>query len=157
MTVEISTLHATPDTTPTIIHTAPTNLDPATMAAVTELLHAAADLTRAQRPIVLHTPPNPGPAVAPHTAAYGAHAYIPAPPPTTPDAGGPWRRRVLFGEKVVWFASGMAFSGITGAFVGLAAGNIWVLTVSAAGALLWPVGGIAIRVAEHREQYRTRA
>ena len=92
-----------------------------------------------------------------HGTLHAVHAYIPAPPPATVGTGGPWRRRVLFGEKVVWFGSGMAFSGITGAILGLAAGNIWVLTVSTAGALLWPVGGIAIRVAEHREQYRTRA
>lgn len=156
MSVEISTIRTAADTAPAIIHNAPTGLDPATVAAVTELLRTAADLTRAQRPIVLHTPPAPAPAVAPHTAAYGAHAYIPAPPPSVA-AGGPWRRRVLFGDRVLWFGAGMAFSGITGALVAMAAGNIWVLTISAAGALLWPVGGIAINIAERREQYRARA
>lgn len=157
MSVEISTIRTAADTARTITAETPMGLDPTTVAAVTELLRAAGELSRAQRPIVLHTPaPAPAPAVAP-----GANVYIPAPPHTAPPVvapvGGSWRRRVLFGDKVVWFGSGMAFSGVTGALVALAAGNIWVLTVSAAGALLWPIGGIAIHVAERREQTGGRA
>ena len=68
MTGEITTIRTAAETARA---NAPANLpgfDPATLAAVTDVLRAAADLTRAQRPIVLHTSA-PAPAIAPDMAA----------------------------------------------------------------------------------------
>lgn len=73
----------TPDLTPARITLAadqgpgqqrPPSLDPATVAAVTDLLRAAGQLARAQAPIVLHTP---APAPAPHP---GISVTIPTAP-----------------------------------------------------------------------------
>ncbi|HEV2640775.1 MAG TPA: hypothetical protein VGX23_36980 [Actinocrinis sp.] len=154
MSVEISTIRTAAEAARTITTETPMGLDPTTVAAVTGLLRAAADLAQANRPIVLAGPANvPAPRYETRDETPAANWHT----DTTTDAHGPYRRRVLLGDRVLWFGSGMAFSGITGALVALAAGNIWVLTVSAAGALLWPVGGIAIHVAERREQAGGRA
>lgn len=122
------------------------SLDQHTLTAVTDVLRAAADLARAQRPIVLH---GPEPAIAPNTAAYGAHVNIPAPPLPPPDpVSQVTHRPVLWGDKALWFGSGTILTGVMGAIVATASGPIWVLLLSVAGALLVLAGAAAINRAE---------
>lgn len=66
-----------------------------TLSQLQSLLRAAADLERAQRPIVLHTAQQP--ATAPHTAPAGASMFVPMPPaapavqaPQQPSEFNPW-------------------------------------------------------------------
>jgi hypothetical protein len=160
MSAEIATITTAAETAAALQKTPPTDLaglDARTLSAVTEVLRAAAELARAQRPIVLHGPAPYAPAVAPGTAAYGAHVRIPAPPAggrdetrhETPRAPAPWRP-TLWGDRVLWFGSGTAATGVLGALVATAAGAPWVLVLSAVGALLWPIGAAAVNRAERR-------
>jgi hypothetical protein len=153
MTAEITTITTAAETAAAPQSTPPTDpaaLDTRTLTAVTEVLHAAAELARAQRPIVLHGPAT-APAVAPGTAAYGAHARIPAPPAGARDettrGPAPWRP-TLWGDRVVWLGSGAAATGVLGALVATVAGAPWVLVLSAIGAVLWPIGAASVNRAE---------
>jgi hypothetical protein len=162
MTAEITTIRTAAETATALQSTPPTDLaslDARTLTAVTEVLRAAAELARAQRPIVLHGPA--GPAVAPGTAAYGAHVHIPAPPAgardetrhETPREPAPWRP-TLWGDRVLWFGSGAAATGVLGALVATAAGVPWVLVLSAVGAVLWPIGAASVNRAERAARER---
>lgn len=133
-------------------------LDARTLTAVTDALRAAADLARAQRPIILHSPES-APAVAPGTAAYGAHIRIPPPPADTAatapqgTAPMPWRH-TLWGDKVVLFGCGAMFSGGIGALIATCAGPVWVLVISVIGAVLCPIGAASVNRAERAAQGR---
>ena len=137
---------ALPPTTPTD----PAALDARTLTAVTDVLRAAAELARAQRPIVLHGPEYyPPPAVMQGTTAYGTHVRIPAPPTrdeTPPARPTPW------GERVMFFGCGAMISGCAGSLIALLAGSPWVLVISAVGAALCPIGGAAIQRADRAAQ-----
>lgn len=152
MTAEVTTIRTAAETA-TALATTPTDLaglDARTLTAVTDVLRAAADLARAQRPIVLHShEPSVLPAIAPNTAAYGAHVNIPAPPMPPPDTASQGTHRpVLWGDKALWFGSGTILTGVMGAIVATASGPIWVLLLSVAGALLVLAGAAAINRAE---------
>lgn len=161
MTVEIASITTTAEAAAALRTTTPTDLDGLdahTLAAVTDVLRAAADLARAQRPIVLHGPETHHiPAVAPGTA-YGMHVRIPAPPAggrdeTRDETPRAWRS-ALWGDKVLWFGCGAAASGVVGALVATVAGTPWALLTSAAGAVLCPIGGAAINRAERQAMER---
>jgi hypothetical protein len=154
MSAEITTIRTAAETTAAPL---PPTLDAATLTAVTGALRAAADLARAQRPIILHEPA-PTPAIRPGTATYGADVRIPSPPPTSaaPTAVrvAHGRRPAMFGDKVLCFGTGAILSGVAGAIIALTAGYIWVLTISAAGAALVAIGAAAINHAETRRGTR---
>lgn len=159
MTAEIASITTASEAAAALRSTTPTDLAPLdarTLAAVTEVLRAAAQLSRAQRPIVLHGPEFfPPPAVMPGTAAYGAHVRIPGPPTrdetrdeTPPARPTPW------GERLMFFGCGAMVSGCVGSLIALLAGSPWVLVISAVGAALCPIGGVAIQRADHAERGR---
>lgn len=161
MLAEIATIRTAAEAAAALQSTTPTHLaglDPRTLTAVTDVLRAAADLARAQRPIILHGPQAYTPAVVPGTAAFGAHVRIPAPPAagrdeTRDETPRAWRH-TLWGDKVLWFGAGAAASGVVGALVATVAGTPWALLTSAAGAMLCPVGGAAINRAERTAMER---
>jgi hypothetical protein len=160
MTAEIASIRTASEAAAALRSTASTDpaaLDARTLTAVTEVLRAAAELSRAQRPIVLHGPEFfPPPAVMPDTAAYGAHVRIPAPPARdeTRDETPPARRSCAWGERLMFFGCGVALAGVVGAMVATFAGVVWMPAVSAFGALLWPIGGAAIQRADRAERGR---
>lgn len=153
MTAEIATIRTAAETARATTPTDLASLDPATLAAVTDVLRAAADLTRAQRPIILHTPA-PAPAVAPDTAAHGAYVHLPGPPTPAAAAAARAFRPAHWGEKLLWFGMGAALAGVVGALIATVAGIPWALLTSAAGASLCPVGGAALFHADRRAQER---
>lgn len=151
MTAEITTIRTAAETAAALATTPDlAALEARTLTAVTDVLRAAADLARAQRPIVLYGPePVATLTVAPDTAAYGASVHIPAPPMPPPVAVSQVTHRpVLWGDKALWFGSGAILTGVMGAIVATASGPIWVLLLSVAGALLVLVGAAAINHAE---------
>jgi hypothetical protein len=151
MPAEIASITTAAESAPALRSTTPTDLaglDPRALAAVTDVLRAAADLARAQRPIVLHGPATYAPAVAPDTAAYSVHVRIPAPPAGGRDETPREWRRAHWGDKLLWFGCGAAASGVLGALIATLCGTPWALLTSAAGAVLCPVGGAAINRAE---------
>jgi len=161
MPAEITTIRTAAQTAAALQSATPTDLarlDARTLTAVTDVLRAAADLARAQRPIILHSP-EAAPAVAPAPAAYGAHVHIPPPPAGTASAAPqgaaalPWRH-TLWGDKVVLFGCGAMLSGGIGAMVATYAGPIWVLVISAIGAVLCPLGAASVNRAERAAQGR---
>jgi hypothetical protein len=158
MTAEIASINTASEAAAALHTNTPTDLarlDPHAVAAVTEVLRAAAQLARAQRPIVLHGPEPYAPVVAPGTAAYGAHTRIPAPPTrdeTHPAAS--WRP-ALWGDKALWFGCGLAAAGVLGSAVATFAGAPWVLIISAVGALLWPIGAASVNRAERTHLERS--
>ena len=158
MPAEITTIRTSAQTAAALQSATPTDLaglDARTLSAVTDVLRAAAELSRAQRPIILHSP-DTAPAVAPGTAAYGAHVRVPPPPANTAAtapqgaAAVPWRH-TLWGDKVVLFGCGAMLSGGIGALVATYAGPIWVLVISAIGAVMCPIGAAAVNRAERRQ------
>ena len=162
MPAEITTIRTAAQTTAALESATPTDLaglDARTLTAVTDVLRAAADLARAQRPIILHTP-DTAPAVAPGTAAYGAHFRVPPPPPadtaaTAPQGAAPLpRRHTLWGDKVVLFGCGAMLSGVVGALIATYAGPVWVLVISAIGAAVCPIGAASVNRAERTAQER---
>lgn len=161
MTAEIASIRTASEAAAALRSTTPTDLaglDPRTLTAITDLMRAAADLARAQRPIVLHGPDTYTPAVAAGTAAYGAHVRIPAPPAggrdeTRDETPRSWRP-ALWGDKVLWFGCGAAASGVVGALIATLYGTPWALLTSTAGAVLCPIGGAAINHAERTAQER---
>ncbi len=124
---------------------APATLDATTVAAVTDLLRAAAAVARDSRPIVLQGPV-PAPAVAPQTAAAGAHAYIPGPPATERSAAvsAAPARRLPVADRVLWAGVGVGGSGVVGAILAAVSGSPAVLLVTAAGMVL--IGGAAAAI-----------
>ncbi len=160
MPAEITTIRTAAQTAAALESATPTDLaglDARTLTAVTDVLRAAADLARAQRPIIFHSP-EAAPAVAPGTAAYGAHVHIPPPPTVTHAAPQgtaplPWRH-TLWGDKVVLFGCGAMLSGGIGALIATYAGPIWVLVISAIGAALCPLGAASVNRAERAAQGR---
>ena len=153
MTAEIASIRTASEAAAALHSTDPAALDARTLTAVTEVLRAAAELSRAQRPIVLHGPQSyPPPAVAPGTAAYGAHVRVPAPPAR--DETPATQPRSAWGERLMFFGCGVALAGVVGAMVATFAGVVWVPAVSAFGALLWPIGGAAVNRAERAERGR---
>jgi hypothetical protein len=161
MPAEITTIRTAAQTAAALESATPTDLaglDARTLTAVTGVLRAAAELARAQRPIILHAP-EAAPAVAPGTAAYGAHVRIP-PSPTDAAAITPQgtaalpRRHTLWGDKVVLFGCGAMLSGVVGALVATYAGPVWVLVISAIGAVMCPIGAASVNRAERAAQGR---
>ena len=156
MPAEITTIRTAAQTAAALESATPTDLaglDARTLTAVTAVLRAAAELSRAQRPIILHNP-EAAPAVAPGTAAYGAHVRIPPPPTdarTTPQdtTPTPWRH-TLWGDKAVLFGCGAMLSGGIGALIATYAGPVWVLVISAIGAVMCPIGAASVNRAERR-------
>jgi hypothetical protein len=149
MSAEITRITTAAETAALVSQATPAQLatlDPATLTAVTSLLQAAAELSRAGRPIVVHEP-----ALAPAAAAPTPTPPHADPPATWPPATRPGGYRpVLFGDKLVSFGSGAVATGAVGALVALTTGFIWVLTISAAGAILVGLGAAAVNHAETR-------
>ena len=148
MTVEITNIRTAAEAAAAITTATPEDLatlDPRTVAAITAMLRAAADLARAQRPVVLHE--SRPPAVAEGTAAYGAHAHIPGPPTPTPApaaAAGAARRLFTRAELNLYMAisAGAADAAAMGA-----AGTLRPLPVLLA-ALAWALGSAAAIVTQ---------
>jgi hypothetical protein len=149
MTAEIATIRTASEAAAALRTATLTDLaalDPHTLLAVTDMLRAAGDLARAQRPIVLHGPATYPPA----PAAYGAGVRIPAPPARdeTRDETHP-RRPAIPADRVLWFGTGMLATGIPAAIIATLAGGFWVVTLSALGAVTALAGAAAVNRAEH--------
>lgn len=120
--------------------------DPAiTISQLTALLNAAAALERAQRPIVLHSAPQP--ATTAQAAPAGADVYVPM-PPAPPAVQAPQRPS----EHNAWpgiFAVSMA-AAITSAAAAAATGSEYAVIAAFASASAWCLSVYQI-VFNHRE------